>query len=206
MAGNLPGGLPDVEHVAVGRKPACSDQIRRVPQRRDRSPGSNIPNLGAVLTVGRYRPAAIEFLDRFATGEDLKRGNPILLLRRKLDALHKERLKRDRGQKKIRGGVEDDDAREPAHIIQSALTILAFNARKSGRTLQTLVWRGVAAEGFPAIDATLLDRAMPARGADARDRSGSRGDRWRGGDRDHRAGPDAQGILNFDFVSIRKPD
>lgn len=150
--------------------PELDDVLRRHPALRDSLDFNNrlrdlvIP-AGACWLEFQLKQShselAGEFLDRLATGEDLKRGNPILLLRRKLDTLHKERLKRDRGQKKSRGGAEDDEAREPAHITQCALAILAFNAWKSGRTLQTLVWRGVSAEGFPAIDASLLDHVVP---------------------------------------------
>ena len=99
------------------------------------------------------------FLLKLVTGEGLERGNPILLLRKRLSEMELARLKarRDVSVRRTAGDIESE--RGPYEVRQAALTILAFNMWAQGRviTQQALRWRDIETDGFPQIDFSSTD-------------------------------------------------
>lgn len=114
---------------------------------------------------------AATFLERLATGEQLERGNPILVLRNRLVDLQSERLKARNGTGggKLKAGATAGGSEH--QLRQAAMVTLAWNAWVEGRTIsaQALVWRGLEKGGFPELQAPdaqgslLGDTAAPSR-------------------------------------------
>lgn len=106
---------------------------------------------------------AATFLSKLASGEDLGKGDPILILRKRLFDMELERQKDRSDIEKV--STKDEGPGGPITVRLAALTILAFNMWTHGRTItqQALRWRGVELEGFPAINIGTPDSAPPKR-------------------------------------------
>jgi hypothetical protein len=93
------------------------------------------------MLIAKGGQRAEEFLARLSTGEDLRRGNPILVLRKVLTDAH-ARGKRGRG-------VDDEQAGQLDLVTQAALTVLAWNKWNDGKTVRFVNWS--KAEEFPEV-------------------------------------------------------
>ncbi len=118
------------QHPDIDQGAKMADSVRQVLEG-----GKGIWGAAFVLLMRVDRPAVEKFAYLLRTGEDLSRGNPILLLRRRTEP------------QKSAFFARDSRAREEL----MALIIKAWNAWRSGETIETLRWRGQARkpEAFP---------------------------------------------------------
>lgn len=101
---------------------------------------------------------ATEFLTKLTTGENLNKGDPILVLRKKMTDMALSRSK-SKGEGTAREASDSEERVPPVKrsheaITLMALTIMAFNAWVEGRTVsaQGLTWQPGEKSEFPTLN------------------------------------------------------